>query len=180
MVGEGECNGSDAVLAGEGDGAFHGDVGVERADAEVAVPAFDGDCSAARASSGDEFGGGVDVYAAVVDGGGEAGEAIEPVGLDAVAGAFGEDAGAEVGAVADEAEGEVGLGEGDDEIGEGDARHGVMVLGGEIYAGLWTAIAEELLWRHGLKRIRAGGGLPRGGAGGWGRCGGGRGWWDRG
>ena len=88
VVGVGESDCSDAVLAGEGDGAVHDGVGVEVAEAAVSVPALD-------TSEGCGAGGlGVDVDAAVLDHGGEAGEAIEAVGVDAVAGGFGEEAGA--------------------------------------------------------------------------------------
>ena len=57
------------------------------------------------AEGGGEGGFGVDVDAAVADHGVEAGEAVEAVGVDAVAGGFGEEAGAEGGAVRGEAEG---------------------------------------------------------------------------
>ena len=79
---------------GEGDGAVHGGVGVEVAGAVGGRPS-------ARwlPKAGDEGGLGVDVDAAVEDHGFEAGEAVEAVGVDAVAGGFGEEAGAECGAV---------------------------------------------------------------------------------
>ena len=93
MVGVGESYGADAVLSGEVDGSLHGGVGVQVADAAMAVPALDG-------AEGWRAGGfGVDVDAAVADHGVEAWKAVEAVGVDAVAGGFGEETGAEGGAV---------------------------------------------------------------------------------
>ena len=94
-----------------------GGVGVEVADASVAVPALDG------AEGGGEGGFGVDVDAAVEDHGFEAGEAVEAVGVDAVAGGFGDEAGGEGGAVFAEAEAEHGAAEGFVEVGVGDSEH---------------------------------------------------------
>lgn len=131
VVGVGECDGSDAMLAGECDGALDGVLGVEIADAAVSVPALDG------SRGGYERGRGVNVDAAVADHGGEAREAVEAVRLDAVARAFGEDAGAARGSLRPEAEVEGGLGESVNELGEEDARHGAMVL---LW---WPAILER-------------------------------------
>jgi len=73
----------------------------------------------------------VDVDAAVADHGGEAREAIEAVGVHAVACGFGEEAGAEGGAVGfgsvGDAEGEYGLVEGGVEFGVGDS-HGISLV----------------------------------------------------
>ncbi len=130
VVRMGEGDGSDAVLAGESDGAGHGVLGVEIADAEVSGPALD------APGRDEQVGGGVDVDAAVAHHGGEAWEAIETVGLDTIAGAFGEDAGAAAGTVGGKTESEAGFGEGVDEVREGDARHGWMVLLWKLRVGL--------------------------------------------
>ena len=130
---------ADAVLAGEVDGALHGEVGVEVAGAAVAVPALDSEGCGAGGWGGDEFGLGVDVDAAVGDHGGEAREAVEAVGVDAVAGGLGEEAGAEGGARLGQAEGEHGAVEGGVEVVEGDAEHGVgSVLSDEG----WQLVAD--------------------------------------
>ncbi len=84
VVGIAEGYGGDAVLAGEEHGAVDGGVGVEVAGAAVSVPSLEG------SEAGDEGGLGVDIDAAVADHGGEAGEAVEAVGVYAVAGGFGE------------------------------------------------------------------------------------------
>jgi hypothetical protein len=119
VVGVAEGYSGDAVLFGEGDGAVDGGVGVEVAEASVAVPAFD------TAEGCGEGGFGVDVDAAVEDHGFEAGEAVEAVGVDAVAGGFGDEAGGEGGAVFAEAEAQHGAAEGFVEVVVGDSEHGI-------------------------------------------------------
>ena len=118
VIGVGEGDGAEAVRAGEGDGALHGREGVEVADAGVAVPALE------RAVAKDEGRGRCDVDQAAADRGDEAGETIEAVSVDAVAGGLGDEAGGEGGAVGREAEGGEGAGEVAVEIGEGDAHEG--------------------------------------------------------
>ena len=93
MVRVGEGDAADAVLLCEGDGSLHGGAGVEVADSTMAVPAFDR--SEARGLR--RFG--VDVDAAVADRFGEAREAVEAVGVDAVARCLGEEARAVSGTV---------------------------------------------------------------------------------
>ena len=119
MVGVGEEDSTDAVGVSEGHGAVHGGVGVEVARAEIAVPALDG------SEGGDEGGFGLGVNDAVLDGGDEAGEACEAVGVNAVAGSFGEEAGAELGARRGEGEGKEGGFERGGEFGIGYAEHWV-------------------------------------------------------
>ena len=75
------------------------------------------------AEGGGEGGFGVDVDAAVEDHGFEAREAVEAVGVDAVAGGLGEEAGAEGGAVFAEAEVEHGSAECFVEVVVGDSEH---------------------------------------------------------
>ena len=122
VVGVGEDDAAEAVVVGEGNGAAHCKVSVEIAGAEVAVPAFDG------REGRDEAGFGVDVDAAVGDHVGEAGEAIQAVGVYAVASGFGEEARAEGGAFAREAEVESGAVEGGVEIVVRDAEHGGSII----------------------------------------------------
>lgn len=119
VVGIGKGYGTDAVLPGEGDGSLHGGVGIEVADAAVAVPALDG------AEGGCESGLDVDVDATVANHSFKTWEAVEAVGVDAVAGGFGEETGAEGGAVFCEAEEEQRFPEGFVEIVVGDSQHEV-------------------------------------------------------
>ena len=96
-----------------------GGVGVEVADASIAVPSFDG------AEGCGEGGFGVDVDTAVEEHGFEAGEAVEAVGVDAVAGGFGDEAGGEGGTVFAEAEAQHGAAEGFVEVVVGNSEHGI-------------------------------------------------------
>ena len=128
VVGVGEGDAAEAVLAGEGDGALHGGVRVEIAGAKVAVPAFDSE--RAWRLRGDAGGLGVDVDRAVGDHLGEAREAVEAVGVDAVAGGFGEEARAQGGAIAVQTEVLGRAVEGGVEIVVGDAEHGGLIIRG--------------------------------------------------
>src|ERR1700691_647590 len=119
VIGVGERDAADAVLAAEGEGAVHAGEGVEIAGTAAAIPALE------RAMGGEEGGFGTDDNAAVADGGDVAGKAVDAVGVNAVTGGFGKEAGAGLGAVGREAE----FGEDGRELlldfVEGDAVHGV-------------------------------------------------------
>jgi hypothetical protein len=92
-------------------------VGVEIAGALAAVPTLE--C----AEGGDANGRGVDIDGAVADGGEEAREAEEAVGVDTVAGGFREEAGTEVGTLGSKALALEDVGEGLVELGEWDSGH---------------------------------------------------------
>ena len=117
VVGVAEGDAADAVGAGEGDGAFHGGVGVEVAGALAAVPTLE--C----AEGGDADGCGMDVYGPILDGGEEAREAEDAVGVDAVKSGLCEETGAELGAFGGEAVAFEDGGEGVVELSEWDAGH---------------------------------------------------------
>ena len=103
----------------------------EIAGAAIAGPAFE--C----AEAGDALGFGEWIDGAVADHLGEAWEAGDAVGADAVAVGFGGEAGGECGAGWGEAEADEGLFDGVGEVVEGDAEHGLLErmrggLGGRI------------------------------------------------
>ncbi len=118
MVGVAQGDGAHAVLLGERDGALHGRVGVQVAGAAMAVPALE------HRRSANAFGPAVHVHLAVGDHLGEAREAVQAMGVNAVAGGLGEEPGAERGALPGEAEAQCGAVEGGFKVGEGNAQRG--------------------------------------------------------
>ena len=118
--GVGQGDGAQTVELGEFDGAVHGGVSGEVAGASVAGPAFDG------SEAGDELGGCVRIDGAEADHFGEAWDAGDAVGADAVAVGFCGEAGGEGGTLGGETEVEHGAFEGALEFGERNAAHGFI------------------------------------------------------
>ena len=113
---------------GELDGAVHGGVGGEVAGASVAGPAFDGP------EAGDELGGGVGIDGAEADHFGEAWDAGDAVGADAVTIGFCGETGGEGGTLGGETEVEHGAFDGALQFGERNAAHELIRPHG---AGAW-------------------------------------------
>ncbi len=98
VSGIGEGHGAETVLARERNGAIHRLPGVQIAGAAFAIPAFE------RAAALDSLRLSLDIDAAGADHADETREAVEAVGVDAIACSFGEETGTASGALGRKAE----------------------------------------------------------------------------